>query len=170
MPEQLPKTPQAPQPQLHGGHTGLSFNHPILGLPEGMSLQEAHVLARQQNTATETAPEQPDAVIYPDLITSIPLFEHPSDSELTSTPTALTGPRQTGSYQLPNGNIVRSGITGDGMKETYTSGGRTRGPQYKTAAEFYASKGISVSEVKKPVNTQRKGRLARMLGRLSSSK
>ena len=146
MSELSPERPQAPDQQLYGGHTGQSFNRPVLGLPDGMSVQETHVLARQQNTGVNET--------VSDVLPVTPI---------------LTGPRQTGSYQLPNGNTVSSRIS-DGMKETYTSGGRSSGPIYKNAAEFYASKGMNMGEAITSPSAPRKSRFARMLGRLSSSK
>ena len=169
MSELSPERPQAPDQQLYGGHTGQSFNRPVLGLPDGMSVQEAHVLARQQNTGVNETVTDHEAVVNLDLITAVPSFELPPVSDVLPVTPILTGPRQTGSYQLPNGNTVSSRIS-DGMKETYTSGGRSSGPIYKNAAEFYASKGMSMGEAITSPSAPRKSRFARMLGRLSSSK
>ena len=115
-------------------------------------------------------PEQSQIIANLDLISAVPSFEQPPISEVVPVSPILTGSRQTGSYALPNGNVVSARISGDGMKETYTSGGRSSGPVYKNAAEFYASKGMSMGEAKTSPSAPRKSRIARMLGRLSSSK
>ncbi|MDL2342241.1 MAG: hypothetical protein QFB87_04150 [Patescibacteria group bacterium] len=96
-----------PQSNLHGGYTGQSFNRPILGLPEGMSVQEAHVLNMQQNAENSTqlsvSPETIEPVTNPDLITEVPDFNSLPKAN-TQSVSPLTGFSETGSNQLPSGN------------------------------------------------------------------
>lgn len=59
-------------------------------------------------------------------------------------PQLLDGPRQTGSFELPNGNTVIAETTPDGMKQTRVVSTRSSAPRPKSAKEFYESKGMSV--------------------------
>ena len=80
----------------------------------------------------------------------------------------LTGVRQVGTYERPDGSVVVHEVTSDGMKQVYSPGRSSRG--YATAAEFYASRGMGVDgsligqESGQPART---GRLARAIGKLS---
>lgn len=66
------------------------------------------------------------------------------DKERTSeTAPLLIGARQEGSYQLPSGNILIHEVTPGGMKQTRVVG-PPGAPAPRTAAEFYASRGMPI--------------------------
>lgn len=109
------------------------------------------------------------------LITSVPAAEELAGDTKAVTPDQepiVTGPRQTGSYELPNGNTVHHEITADGMKQVRVSNSRPA-KTWSSAAEFHAANGVATQAELDHVNgnnTSNQSLVARTLGKLGLRK